>query len=874
MSEVQTRGSTRGRGGFRGGRGGYRGSRGGKSHTTKSDEQENVPSLEEQGEVGELKAKYADKLPLMREVCEGWSDEDLVFALQETNGDEVTAMDRITSGTISQWGEVKKKQPKAKDAIAAADSSSRGRGRGGFEARGRGRGADRGDRGDRGGRVARGARTVSQANGTKPVEKAAKAADDGLADSTAATNGDAAAAAAGEWANEPGKDKLESLETDKPQPAAAAAPTSKAGGWASLFAKPVSAPAPVSKAEPTPPQLPAVEEPAAPAPPATDLEEALPTTAPEEPADEPHPAPPPIEEIAVDEGPSELPSAPHSDIAPNDLAPAADELTKENVNKLPDTSNHMASLTVASTTASTHDPLNPALPQVQAIRPGMSGHAASALRATVGAGRSSSYSRKVMEQQEAVVMPGNHAVDRAAVQFGKMGLDSDDMDADEDREEPETRTQLPDDSPAAPRASLPPAAAEPQKAPEPTPAEPPTEPQAQRPPSGLPSAPQQISEISPQQPSTYPDQYRYPQGQKPYDPFSQQPQQSQAPSEAFTGQLPSQSQGLPSTSQQEAYQHYYGREYGQYYGGYGQGQENQRSGSAFGTSAQDAQAQYATAGGPRGYGSQDMAASGNNTPNPHVAGHQNQHSGHMQQGPNAHTAYPYGQYGGNYGSAYPQYGSYGSMNHNNHRYGANRPMFDDARRQQDDYYNSQYGYAHNQGYSSSYGKSGMYGGPQHQYSHDYSSSPGNAAFAGREAYGRAGSTQPNDASQSNSTGSNAFAGGMPDPFGRTPSGFGQSQHGTHGAGEDPAKPTGPSPSLQGNRPGSAANTMGGQQQSGLPHPQSGQQAFGAGYSQYGGFGNQNNQHSSYGGYGSNNAFAGYGAAYGRGWAGQYGSGQH
>lgn len=100
MSDLPTRGSSRGRGSFRGGRGGYRGTRGGKLHTTKSEEQEHSPPLEEQGEVGELKVKYATKLPLMREVCEGWSDEDLVFALQETNGDEVTAMDRITSGTL------------------------------------------------------------------------------------------------------------------------------------------------------------------------------------------------------------------------------------------------------------------------------------------------------------------------------------------------------------------------------------------------------------------------------------------------------------------------------------------------------------------------------------------------------------------------------------------------------------------------------------------------------------------------------------------------------------------------------------------------------------------------------------------------------
>lgn len=102
MSEVQQRApSARGRGGFRGGRGGHRGSRGAKSHTAnRAEGHENIPAPEDQGEVGELKAKYADKLPMMREVCEGWSDEDLVFALQETGGDEVAAMDRITSGQL------------------------------------------------------------------------------------------------------------------------------------------------------------------------------------------------------------------------------------------------------------------------------------------------------------------------------------------------------------------------------------------------------------------------------------------------------------------------------------------------------------------------------------------------------------------------------------------------------------------------------------------------------------------------------------------------------------------------------------------------------------------------------------------------------
>ena len=104
MSEVAAaRGGARGRGGFRGGRGGYRGGRNPSRTKREDQEQENIPptSLDDQGEVGELKRRYGDKVPLIREVCPGWSDEDLVFALQETNGDAEAAIDRISSGTFA-----------------------------------------------------------------------------------------------------------------------------------------------------------------------------------------------------------------------------------------------------------------------------------------------------------------------------------------------------------------------------------------------------------------------------------------------------------------------------------------------------------------------------------------------------------------------------------------------------------------------------------------------------------------------------------------------------------------------------------------------------------------------------------------------------
>ncbi len=105
MAEVQARGSgTRGRGGFRGGRGGFRGGRNpSRSHHKVDNEQENIPptSLEDQGEVGELKKKYGEQIPLLKEIYPDWSDEDLVYALNETDGDVAATVDRISNGKES-----------------------------------------------------------------------------------------------------------------------------------------------------------------------------------------------------------------------------------------------------------------------------------------------------------------------------------------------------------------------------------------------------------------------------------------------------------------------------------------------------------------------------------------------------------------------------------------------------------------------------------------------------------------------------------------------------------------------------------------------------------------------------------------------------
>jgi hypothetical protein len=228
-----------------------------------------------------------------------------------------------------------------------------------------------------------------------------------------------------------------------------------------------------------------------------------------------------------------------------------------------------------------------------------------------------------MEQQEAVVMPGNHAVDRAAVQFGSLGLgDSSDLDVDEDREEAETREQPPQHSPVAqPRAALPPAprqappAAETQQEPIPTPKQAP----------GLPPAPQQQS-FAQQSPSNslggqtmqnqgsqnqrYDQFGRYGQAgmqseaaappQKPYDPFGQQIPSQQSNQYDYSGQQSqAQSQSAAFSSAPDNFSSQYltsEQRYQNYYGGYGQqgtpsqqeaGTAQQRTGSAFGSGPND-----------------------------------------------------------------------------------------------------------------------------------------------------------------------------------------------------------------------------------------------------------------------------------------------
>lgn len=864
-----------------------------------------------------------------------------------------------------------------------ANTSGRGgRGRGSFEgARGRGRDTERG----RG--AGRGFRGRGGINGSKAPAVDKSATDSGpdpmanttTSDGTSAweTPGLSQEAMESNWdqqipptAASPDASSWEMVMPTEVAPPPVAEPqthSSKPDGtrsWASIFNKPT--PPPVrAKAEPAPTiQERPLEPPVEPEPEPIATEEAG--------------LPPPVQ---VEEPASERPSTPPPPEPNVEITPSKDELTETNLEQVLDTSAPPATATAASTVATTHDPRSATTsvtpshatqPYQAPGRPALGGFATTAYKATAGSGRSSSFQRRILEQQEAVVMPGNHAVDRAAVQFGSMGLNSpsDDLDVDDEREEAETRTQPPQHSPVAPRATLPPVTQQPSIDPIPTPRQAP----------GLPPAPQQPYTHQPSQ-TPVADQVKGPQSsqttypynqfnnrygpsvtqqetpapaQKAYEPFGQQIQQQNTQSQPYDG-YPAQSQpanpppqqtpqshagGLPSAQDFAAY---YSSDpqrtsnYQNYYDHYGrpthQGQQDssisqQRSGSAFGSTAAEQTPQYATSQtqppAPGRYGQpSETQTSGHSTPNPMLAGqpaqNQSQPSHHLSQHQTGgqHGAYPYSN--PYYNTPYFQQPYSNQVSHH-HSYGRERPMFDDVRRYDDQFltHNHQFGYGASQGgygsgpFTGLGGNKGMYGqphqgygmSPQAAYDH-HSASPANVggygqgqSVPGREVplgggalggYGRSGSTQPSD-NQQHTSATGAF-GSIPETYGRPQSGFtGQTQNSTQpqtnsdeanrGYGDASKVAGGPSPAAgqPGVRPGSATNNL--QGQAGImPSQSQSQQA-------YGGYPNQMNhqmhgqQASQYGaglgglaGHPQSNAQnhqgGSYGAGYGTGFGGSY-----
>ena len=102
MSEVASRSSaSRGRGSGRGGRGGFAGRGGRRANGDKAESKHDdatAGAFDDDGDVAELRTQYGAKTSVIREMFPDWSEVDVLFALQETNGDENEAVTRIAEG--------------------------------------------------------------------------------------------------------------------------------------------------------------------------------------------------------------------------------------------------------------------------------------------------------------------------------------------------------------------------------------------------------------------------------------------------------------------------------------------------------------------------------------------------------------------------------------------------------------------------------------------------------------------------------------------------------------------------------------------------------------------------------------------------------
>jgi hypothetical protein len=84
----------------------------------------NKSSSFEQNDLKKLKSKHSSKLPTLKVLFSEWSDDDLLFVLEEANGDLDLAIDRISEGHANQWGEVKTKKSKKEAQKAKAATTT------------------------------------------------------------------------------------------------------------------------------------------------------------------------------------------------------------------------------------------------------------------------------------------------------------------------------------------------------------------------------------------------------------------------------------------------------------------------------------------------------------------------------------------------------------------------------------------------------------------------------------------------------------------------------------------------------------------------------------------------------------------------------
>ncbi|CUS14814.1 unnamed protein product [Tuber aestivum] len=923
MSEVQTRPpAPRGRGSSRGGRGGFSARPARASHAN-GGSNASYDTFDDQGEIGQLKRPYVDELSQLQELFSDWTPDDLVTALDENGGDVQVTAEKISEGTTTQWGKVEKKskdrsRSKVKEPSSVGanidpyppSSRPRGGGRASHE-------SGRGPRGSRGGsefRASRGGRSRGRSRKSSDrAEEAPTSAEGcgGYANTKATSLDDKKAAdyAFSAWPEEANKETEANgasenfyapdihSEASKSNPDQATLPVPKpapATSWASkLFSKPPPPPPASVQKIPSPPKQPAVQpEPAQPSVPEYQepepVEESLPPPKEASPEVQPAPATPePVEPTPEPVEPEPVPG-PEEEAAPEipEAKPSpVQPLTEVNLERIEDTAPPPPTMTQASTIASSAPtpaapvslsapppPPPPPPPQhaVTTPQPAPSRPVHSGVVMPKGTpGRSSGYNRRILDQQEGVVMPGNHgAVEHATLQFGSMGLNGD-IDDEEEVEQAETVSQPPQPSPIAqPVTSLPPTGPSQLPIPQPpvtetlpTPRQAPglpVHPQAapQQPSPQPPAAPQSMTQQQPHQlnsqlPSHY-NRYAVPETQtqtKSFDTFAHSaqqqsipPHQPQAQPQAYGNYAPSplqHQQPQPShigvgvsaaPDQQQQYNYYndrsqppgFGAPYTSNYMQQAQSQQDaganqQRASSGLGGGAGEGLGQVPTSAGTAGQVQQSTSrypaqtgeqGSGHATPSPAIPTVQQTSQPHQPIGQHPTQAFQYGyQQHPYYGQFIP--GSYYGQQFKNHQ--------------------------------------GMYAYPQAymspQYSDHASTPTGLGGFGAPSAQGRDGVAGLGDYNRMNTTAAqqqqqqqqalpqHTSAGGygsgvpnflssrgLPQEQQQLGAGVGQQQAGQQGPTDESLKfgenkpPTGPSgtPSIPGQpgRPGSATSNLG------------------------------------------------------------------
>ena len=57
----------------------------------------------ESSDLKKLKSKYSSQLSTLKELFTDWTDDDLLFAIQDANGDLEVAVDRISEGKLTHF---------------------------------------------------------------------------------------------------------------------------------------------------------------------------------------------------------------------------------------------------------------------------------------------------------------------------------------------------------------------------------------------------------------------------------------------------------------------------------------------------------------------------------------------------------------------------------------------------------------------------------------------------------------------------------------------------------------------------------------------------------------------------------------------------